>query len=199
MAGRPRRQAMIAELLSRTANECDDIDDATPLDYVERWISNGSTLKDLGNHIAKVTKPEDLEDSDPSWSISGDMIRRYLESLHGEAECEQRLSRARARSSYSMADDALAIADEAKPEDAVVARLRVQSRQWTAERFNPGAFGQSKGVNVSISVGGLHLQALQALPKTVTGSTQSSLHNTDALNAPNAEVLAIKSVSTRSE
>jgi hypothetical protein len=168
MAGRPRRQAMIYELEKRTRDEFDDQPDADALDYVTYRIAAGDTLKDIADSVARATKPQDATD----WSVSGEMVRRYLESLHGADTTETRLSQARARSSYSLSDEAKSIADDVNEDPAAVAkaRLRVQQRQWSAERFNAAAFGSKSTQNVSISVTALHLDALRAVPKEVTGS-----------------------------
>ena len=46
-------------------------------------------------------------------------------------------------------------------EESQKTRLRIQTRQWVAERWNAPAYAQNKGQNVSISIAGLRLDALR--------------------------------------
>lgn len=196
MAGRARLNALATELSQRVADtfdydvEQDDSPKPTALDYVCHWMECGKTAKALA--------------ADLSTSLSFDVdyaaLLRYLRNTYGEQATESAMDAARTRASHSLAEDAIGLIDAADRDSSSAvskAAAQARSRQWMAERYNPSRFGQLKGVNVSISVGDLHLQALLAIPKTVTGSVQSPVHNTDALSAPNAEVLAITSVSTQ--
>lgn len=186
MAGRPRRQAMIAELerLTREFFEDDPIPDH--LAYVECLVAAGSSIQATAESLSLTLQ----------FTVDRETLRRYLYSLDANHAAE-RLARAREEGAHAAAEESRSIADTVDEDGGAVAkaRLRVSTRQFLAERWNPAAFGQSKGVNVSISVGSLHLQALQAAPKGVTGSIQAAPNNTEALNAPNAEVIAITSVS----
>lgn len=74
-----------------------------------------------------------------------------------EEENAERASRARARAADALADEALDIADESRD-----ARLRIQQRNWVAERFNRQRFGQTQKIEVSGNITHLHLAALQA-------------------------------------
>ena len=69
-------------------------------------------------------------------------------------------ARARARAAHDLVDEALEIADNADPEEIQKAKLRVQTRQWTAERWNRKDYGQAKA-EVAISISGLHIEALK--------------------------------------
>jgi hypothetical protein len=74
--------------------------------------------------------------------------------------------------------------------------LRARTRQWTAERWNPTQYGQSKGVNVAISVTQLHLGALQHPSNTVTSSAPLEVHNTEVTRSVSSQPLGITLVST---
>lgn len=69
-------------------------------------------------------------------------------------------ARARAKAAHVLVDEALEIADSADPEEIQKAKLRVQTRQWTAERWNRKDYGQAKA-EVAISISGLHIEALK--------------------------------------
>ena len=69
-------------------------------------------------------------------------------------------ARARALAAHDLVDEALEIADNADPEEIQKAKLRVQTRQWTAERWNRKDYGQAKA-EVAISISGLHIEALK--------------------------------------
>jgi hypothetical protein len=68
---------------------------------------------------------------------------------------------ARARAADNLVAETLDIADTADPEETNHARLRIQARQWVAERWNKAAYGQQKA-EVSINLNGLHFEALKA-------------------------------------
>ncbi len=69
-------------------------------------------------------------------------------------------ARARAKAAHVLVDETLTIADEADPEETQKAKLRIQARQWAAERWNRKDYGQAKA-EVAISISGLHIEALK--------------------------------------
>lgn len=155
MAGRPRTNAVIDALTTRASEVLSDIENATPLDYVEHWQASGKTLNKLGEELKE----------DPEFIV------RYLRRTYGRDVVDQRLSEARARGSHRLIDNALGIADKATPEDVNVARLKVQTNQWTAEKWNREEFGQAKHQGITLNIGTLHLDALRApkpLPVEIT-------------------------------
>lgn len=81
-------------------------------------------------------------------------------------ERKQALSHAREESAAALEDDVLAIADDATPEDASVARVRMAARQWLAGVRAPQQYGKG-GPQVHISLGQLHLHALKNTPAPV--------------------------------
>lgn len=153
MAGQAKTKAFLAEIASRAADE-----DCTCFEYVERWLESGGSLVSLAQHIADTT---DLP-------VMRATLTRRLEDFAATdgiplAAIEQRLTRARTIGAMAKVEQAEQIADTATVENVQLARLQVHTRHWSAERFNREQFGQNKGVNVSISVGGLHLEALKAM------------------------------------
>jgi len=160
---------MIAGLEERTRVAFPDDPTATHLDYVELWQEGGATIRKLAEELsAPVETPEDpdcADTEDIDTSISGAMLARYLDKTFGADEVERRLVLARKRGARLMNDEALSIADGVKHKDDVpAARLQVSTRNWTAERWNREAFGQSRGDTFNVlTVGQLHLAALQAV------------------------------------
>ena len=57
--------------------------------------------------------------------------------------------------------ETIEIADETDIEEVNKARLRVQTRQWVAERWNPQAYAQSKQPSVQVNLSGMRLDALR--------------------------------------
>lgn len=53
---------------------------------------------------------------------------------------------------HMLAEDALIIADKAKPKTVNVAKLQVDTRKWMASRLNPKQFGEKQEVNHSGTV-----------------------------------------------
>lgn len=150
MAGQPQKRAIIAALEKRTRETFEDDADATHLDYVEHWQASGQTLNALAEEIGLGPK-------------KGETISRYLHRVYGGDVTSGRLTRARARGAHSLIEDSLEIADEATEDDIQIARLRVQARQWTAEKWNQAEFSNKASMSVQVSFGALHLAALQKL------------------------------------
>jgi hypothetical protein len=130
------------------------------LDYVACWIEDGHTLNDLSAELTTTL----------GYVVHREWIGTALRKQFGEDAVNARLTNARAHASHTLAEDALGISDAAATTSLDVARngLRARSRQWTAERWNPQAYGQSKQTNIAISVTSLHLAALQHPSHTVT-------------------------------
>lgn len=184
MAGRARTQALKAELQRLTIDyfDIDPVDVAigsqtmpSHLDYVCAQVESG---------VSTTKQAENLKDA-LGFDVSYERLIAYLREEHGKEAVDAALRSARSRASHCLAESALDLVDAPQTDSVGVqrARNRAHSRHWLAERYNPEAFGQSKGVNVSISVTQLHLQALQATPNTVTGSITSAQQPLDTTRA----------------
>jgi len=87
--------------------------------------------------------------------------RKALDVWLDMPENAELASRARARAATDLACETLDIADNATPEQANVAKIRIASRQWLAERWNAPVYAQQRAPAVNISIGGLRLDALR--------------------------------------
>jgi AcrR family transcriptional regulator len=98
-----------------------------------------------------------------------DVSRGMLyEWLHKDETRWQRYQEAREIGAHAMADEALDIVDRATNDTITVDRERAKVRQWLAERANKKDFGKDRGdVNLNLSIGDLHLDALQAAQKAL--------------------------------
>jgi hypothetical protein len=103
------------------------------------------------------------------------VLYEWLEAAPGRAGL---LSRARARAAHVLAEEALTIADETTG-DVQRDRLRVDTRKWLAGKWNQAQFGDSKGAQVTINLGDLHLQAVKTV-KPVHGADALTLEADDA-------------------
>ena len=77
----------------------------------------------------------------------------------GEARAAA-LARARARGGQSLAEETLEIADSASPQEAQVAKLRVDTRRWLASKMNED-YGDKQQPLVNIDLGSMALDALR--------------------------------------
>lgn len=77
----------------------------------------------------------------------------------GEARAAA-LARARARGGQSLAEETLEIADAATPQEAQVAKLRVDTRRWLASKMNE-EYGDKQQPLVNIDLGSMALDALR--------------------------------------
>ncbi len=78
----------------------------------------------------------------------------------GEARAAA-LARARARGGQSLAEQTLDIADNASPQEAQVAKLRVDTRRWLARKMAPDEYGDKQQPLVNIDLGSMALDALR--------------------------------------
>jgi hypothetical protein len=77
----------------------------------------------------------------------------------GEARAAA-LARARTRGGQSLAEQTLEIADNASPQEAQVAKLRVDTRRWLASKMNE-EYGDKQQPLVNIDLGSMALDALR--------------------------------------
>jgi hypothetical protein len=84
----------------------------------------------------------------------------------GEARASA-LTRARARGGRSLAEQTLEIADSATPQEAQVAKLRVDTRRWLASKQAPDEYGDKQQPLVNIDLGSMALDALRKRNVTI--------------------------------
>jgi hypothetical protein len=87
--------------------------------------------------------------------------RRAMDAWLDAPEQEGFLTRTRARAADSLVTETIEIADETDSIEVNKARLRVQTRQWVAERWNPAAYAQNKMPSVTVNLANLRLDALR--------------------------------------
>lgn len=89
--------------------------------------------------------------------------------LDAEEGRRERFDRARRSAADAMAEDSVRLLDDAREEgvrstaEATLARAQSSSRQWFAGKLNRERYGEGKqaGVEVNLSLGELHLEALK--------------------------------------
>ena len=70
-------------------------------------------------------------------------------------------ARARVRAGQSLAEQTIDIADSASPQEAQVAKLRVDTRRWLASKQAPDEYGDKQAPLVNIDLGSMALDALR--------------------------------------
>jgi len=175
MPGSPKKRAMILELERRTLLEFPDEPEATILDYVVRWQSNGKTLSKLCLEL------------EVSWELLKDTLNRKW----GRDEVNARLSRAREDAAHRLADETLDIADAATDDNVQAARLQVSTRQWVAERWNR-ELAPNKQAGIQINIGTLMLEALRQPPPPVPAIAAAIVEEAQLLSADNAETCEVE-------
>jgi len=132
MAGRPQRRALIRA-----------IELAGGVDRIFERIADGETMGEIADSLG----------------FSRSLLSSYLRS---RPEWSERLARAREQAAEAWADEILAIADRASPDDVKVAALRCEVRKWLAGIHNQGFRLSANSTHVSISANQLHLHAIRA-------------------------------------
>ena len=87
--------------------------------------------------------------------------KKALSEWMDAPEQEGFLARVRARAANHLVGEMIEIADETDYLEVNKARLRVQTRQWVAERWNPAAYAQSKTPTLQVNLSGMRLDALR--------------------------------------
>ena len=87
--------------------------------------------------------------------------KKALHEWLDRPEQEGFLIRARARAADELVGQMIDIADDTDYQEVQKAKLRVQTRQWVAERWNPQAYAQSKQPSVQVNLSGMRLDALR--------------------------------------
>ena len=91
----------------------------------------------------------------------------------GEARASA-LARARARGGRSLAEQTLEIADNASPQEAQVAKLRVDTRRWLASKQAPDEYGDKQQPLVNIDLGSMALDALRKRSIVLTDDSEET-------------------------
>jgi transposase len=108
-----------------------------------------------GKTIDSVIKSMDI-------SIGG-----FYKWIEKDAKRGELLARARTRGGRSLAEQTLEIADSASPQEAQVAKLRVDTRRWLASKQAPDEYGDKQQPLVSIDLGSMALDALRKRSITI--------------------------------
>ena len=112
-----------------------------------------SALQELRDEFEEYDRGMQLREVGGGWRMhTHPAYATYIEKLL--------LSSRRARLTRA-AVETLAIADQSDPEHAAHARVRIQTRQWLAERWNQKTYGLQKAQQININVQDLRMNALR--------------------------------------
>lgn len=90
--------------------------------------------------------------------ISRKALERWIDENDPDGD---KIARARARAADELVTETLSIADRSDPEHAAHTRVRIQARQWVAERWNRKAYGSQSGPQININIQDLRMNALR--------------------------------------
>ena len=94
-------------------------------------------------------------------------IGGFYKWIEKDAKRGELLARARTRGGRSLAEQTIEIADSASPQEAQVAKLRVDTRRWLASKQAPDEYGDKQQPLVSIDLGSMALDALRKRSITI--------------------------------
>lgn len=148
MAGFPMRRALEKK-----------IEELGGIEFVSAHIAQGMTIGRLAEFI----------------ECSRPMLSFWINQTE---ERKNAVLSAKKLKAEKLAEDALDIADDADGTSSSAvnkARLQVDTRKWMASKLDPEGYGD-KSMEVNISVGDLHLQALKHMGKAI--EAQEVIENT---------------------
>jgi len=93
-------------------------------------------------------------------------IGGFYKWIEKDAKRGELLARARTRGGRSLAEQTLEIADSASPQEAQVAKLRVDTRRWLASKLSE-EFSDKQQPLVNIDLGSMALDALRKRSITI--------------------------------
>jgi hypothetical protein len=107
--------------------------------------------------------------------------RSFYKWLDQEPGRRSRYHEAKKEGATALAEETLMIADDENltPEEVNIARLRIDTRKWIASRQNPEEWGDRTGPEVNIDIGGMYLEAVEALQVPKIVEAKSELIGTD--------------------
>ena len=102
--------------------------------------------------------------------------RQIVSGLLNSDEHADALKKAREQAAAVLAEESLAIADSARPEDERVCRLQVDTRRSIASKWDRAGYGDQAPAAVQVDVRVLHIDALRRMsteekPQTVGAVT----------------------------
>ena len=90
--------------------------------------------------------------------ISRKALERWIDNNDPDGD---KIARARARAADELVTETLSIADTSDPEHSAHTRVRIQARQWVAERWNRKAYGTQSGPQITVNIQDMRLAALR--------------------------------------
>jgi len=105
----------------------------------------------------RLAKGELVKEASEAEGISSQIVWKWTEA---DPSLGELYARARVNQAHALAEEAVRLADdESIPADS--RRVRVDTRKWFTSKIAPKLYGDEKHHTVSISVAGLHLDALK--------------------------------------
>ena len=157
----PKRKAQtLAEVADNIAERQMNLRDKAAIARKEASEVNKKIHKVGGESamLDRLSQGETILSLARSMEISHTAFYEWIE--RGGAERADALARARARGGRSLAEQTLEIADAATPQDAQVAKLRVDTRRWLASKLSE-EFSDKQQPLVNIDLGSMALDALR--------------------------------------
>ena len=124
--------------------------------------------------IEQITNMFEVGMSETRICVALGVSKKGLSEWMDAPEQQGFLARVRARAANHIVGEMIEIADETDIEEVNKARLRVQTRQWVAERWNPAAYAQNKAPTLQVNLSGMRLDALRRIEVVEDISTENS-------------------------
>ena len=160
MATSKRKAQTLAEVADNIAERQMNLRDKAAIARKEASEVNKKIHKVGGESamLDRLSQGETILSLARSMEISHTAFYEWIE--RGGAERADALARARARGGRSLAEQTIDIADAASPQEAQVAKLRVDTRRWLASKLSE-EFSDKQQPLVNIDLGSMALDALR--------------------------------------
>jgi len=115
--------------------------DTFPAEAVYEWVAQGEGMNSIADRLG--------------------IARTGVHAWMNRPEHVENIARARKVKASAMVEEAMAIADNASPEDVPKAKLRTDIRRWVASKLDRDTWGDDRGPQVAIQINGLHVDSLR--------------------------------------
>ena len=165
MASTPRQRALLRAMTQLAQEEVGP--GATPLDWVVQRLEDGLTVTKVAARVGEALGENWDGSAGGPWIPSRAFLSNVMRWVYPDT-AKERMAAARKVGATSLAEDALGIVDEcstATTASVQKARLQSDTRLALAAAFDPEKFGTRSVPQVNISLGDLHILAVQRAPR----------------------------------
>lgn len=108
---------------------------------------------------ALVAEGKSIRDIADQFGVSKDVVWRFVNRADNSAAYDM----AQRQKAHMLAEEVVTLADDAKPDEHQITKLKMDGRKWLASKLDRDRFGDAPMMSVNISLTDAHLDALRTI------------------------------------